>query len=644
MTSLQAITRLAAVRIERYHRCMSLILCAVLLTGCSAPEAQPQPSIPPPPLEYAAPQTAASPIPEPPERDVYRLASELTPGVAQDSPRVAAPETAVLQEGRVDTFWLADLDRLNMYQSQFELALVSDHAYWYVESGQQFDPDKLRRSATAFDQQVYPVVTSVFGSEWSPGVDGHARLTILNGHIRGAGGYFNSTDEYPREIFEFSNQREMVYVNTAYMGIGSSGYLATLAHELQHLIHWRHDPSEDTWVNEGLSELAISVAGFSSSSILAYTGGTPTSLVNWPLDSVRIRASYGTAALFMHYLAEHYAPLEELRLLLETPGDGVAGIEEYLQRAGYDRTFQDVFADWAVANFLDLQEGVYGYPGLHVRARTNRFIDSFTEFESEIPQYSVEYVALEGFEGPVQIRFQGSRKTGIIAAEVGPEGCWWSNAGDAIDSTLTHDLDLHGIDRAALRYDVWYDLEENWDYAYVQVSTDGGSRWEILKAQGTSPENPMGNSYGDGYTGNSGGWTTESVDLSYYAGQKLQIRFQYLTDDAVHGPGLCLRGIGVVAGGKFRPLQEWRPRGFVLTNNELAQTYIVQLIESNDPPKVTMMALDQDNSGSLEVSAPGDLKSLVVVVAALAPKTFQYAKYNLTIELADKDADRKATP
>jgi hypothetical protein len=195
-----------------------------------------------------------------------------------------------------------------------------------------------------------------------------------------------------------------------------------------------------------------------------------------------------------------------------------------------------------------------------------------------------------------------------------------------------------------LRYDVWYDLEENWDYAYVQVSTDGGSRWEILKAQGTSPENPMGNSYGDGYTGNSGGWTTESVDLSHYAGQKLQIRFQYLTDDAVHGPGLCLRGIGVVAGGKFRPLQEWRPRGFVLTNNELAQTYIVQLIESNDPPKVTMMALDQDNSGSFEVSAPGDLKSLVVVVAALAPKTFQYAKYNLTIELADKDADRKATP
>ena len=647
MTSLQAITRLAAVRIERYHRCMLLILCAGLLAACSAPAAQPQPSIPPPTPEYAAAQTAGSPIPEPPERDVYRLAAELAPGVTQDSPKVAALETGVLQEGRVDTFWLADLDQLNMYKSQFELAHVSDHAYWYVESGQQFDPDDLRRSATAFDQQVYPVVTSVFGSEWSPGVDGDARLTILNGHIRGAGGYFNSTDEYPREIFEFSNQREMVYVNTANMGIGSSGYLATLAHELQHLIHWRHDPSEDTWVNEGLSELAISVAGFSSTSIMAYTDGTPTSLVNWPLDSVRIRASYGTAALFMHYLAEHYGPLEELRLLLETPGDGVAGIEEYLQRAGYDRTFQDVFADWAVANFLDLPEGVYGYPELHVRARTNRFIDSFTEFESEIPQYSVEYVALEGFEGPFRIKFQGSRKTGIIAADVGAEGCWWSNAGDAIDSTLTHDLDLHGMDRAALRYDVWYDLEENWDYAYVQVSTDGGSRWEILKAPGTSPENPMGNSYGDGYTGNSGGWTTESVDLSHYAGQQLQVRFQYLTDDAVHGPGLCLRGIGLVAGGEFGPLQEWRPRGFVLTNNELAQTYIVQLIESNDPPKVTLMALDQDNSGSFEVPAPGDLKSLVVVVAALAPKTFQYAKYNLTIkpiESADRGADRKATP
>ena len=62
-----------------------------------------------------------------------------------------------------------------------------------------------------------------------------------------------------------------------------------------------------------------------------------------------------------------------------------------------------------------------------------------------------------------------------------------------------------------MSYQVWYNLEEKWDYAYVELSVDGGRTWQILETDNTSPENPIGISYGPGYTGDSGGWLTPSL-------------------------------------------------------------------------------------------------------------------------------------
>ena len=53
-------------------------------------------------------------------------------------------------------------------------------------------------------------------------------------------------------------------------------------------------------------------------------------------------------------------------------------------------------------------------------------------------------------------------------------------------------------------------------------------------------DNPSGNSYGWGYTGSTGDWIQERVDLSQFAGQKVQIRFEYVTDAAVNEEGFLL--------------------------------------------------------------------------------------------------------
>ncbi|MCH7605967.1 MAG: immune inhibitor A [Chloroflexi bacterium] len=577
----------------------------------------------------------AAAFPDAPDRDLYRLAAELIPGVPRDFPRVVNPEPVSLRVGRIDTFSLINLAALEVYQSDFELRLVSDHAYWYVESGQSVRQQDLERSAAVFEEDIYPRVTAAFGTEWNPGVDNDPHLNILNGALKGPAGYFTSTDEYPQSVFPFSNQREIIYVNSAAFQPGTAGYLRTIAHELQHVIHWNADPSEDTWVNEGLAELAATIAGYGQDSIDLFLGGRPTSLIHWPVTSASSGANYGAASLFMHYLSDHFGGLEGLHLLLQEPGDGTAGIDAYLEGLGYNERFLDVFQDWIVANILDQTQGTYSYSGLDVRVRVRKFIDDFSEISSVIPQYSAEYIELTSFAEPLHLRFKGTSANILLPIDVGPAGCWWSNSGDSIDSRFTRTLDLSGLEKVTLKYEVWYSLEDKWDYAYVQVSVDGGQKWEILEAPNTSPENPVGTSFGMGYTGDSGGWIAESVDLTPYRGKRIQLRFQYVTDDAINGAGLCLRRISIPQLSSGALDEGWQAEGFVHIDNRVRQDYIVQVIELGPEPRVTLIPLDDTNSGELEIPAPERADRLVVAVAAVAPKTKQPASYTLSVEPAN---------
>jgi len=574
------------------------------------------------------------PLTEAPERDLYRLAAELTPGSPNEFPRVVPPDPPGFEKGRIDTFWLLDLPTLKMQRSDFELRLITPHAYWYIGEGETVSQKDLERSASAFEEETYPKITEALGTEWSPGIDNDPHINILSAGLRAIGGYYTSGDEYPTAVFPFSNEREIVYVNTGPPSVGTSGYDRTLAHEFQHAIHWNGDPSEETWINEGLSELAVTIAGYGQDLIGQFLRGTPTSLVNWPLSLGSSGAHYGAASLFMHYFYEHYATANGLKSFLTNPKDGIIGIDSYLADSGFDVTFRDIFGDWLVANLLDEDEGKHGHGQFDAVIRVPNTIDSYSEFSSGIPQYAAEYVEITSLSGPLSLSFQGNTETPLLPVDPGSEGCWWSNSGDSINSTLTRSLDLQGLEQATLNFELWYSLEELWDYAYLEVSTDQGQKWIILDAPHTSAENPVGNSYGMGYTGESGGWIKESVDLTAYAGQEILLRFQYITDDAVNGAGLCLRRISVPEAQPDPRIDDWEAAGFILIDNRVAQGYIVQVVEITQENRVTVMTLDDSNHGEIVVEAPQDLDRLVVIIAALAPKTLQPAPYTLSVALA----------
>ena len=555
------------------------------------------------------------------------MTRELVPG-SEVVPRTVPEDAAGFEAGRTDTFWLMDLADTRAYQSAFELVLITPHAYWYVEEGLAISNSAIERSAFRFEEDIYPAVTQVFGEEWSPGIDNDPHLTILNASLNGVGGYFSSTDEYPAAVRPRSNQRETIYINALGVPPGGPNYDEVLAHELQHAVHWNADASEDTWINEGLAELSTSIALGTSFSIRRFLRGPPISLVNWPVSSLGGLGNYGASSLFMHFLTEHYGGRSDLKLLLAQPEDSIAGIDGYLEELGYESRFEDVFRQWAVANILD-GDGILGYDRLDVSAAVSRTIDGFSETRSEIPQYAVEYTELESISGPFTLTFNGETNIPLLPVDVGAAGCWWSNSGDSIDATLAHRVELPSGAAAALEYEVWFEIEEDWDYVYVEVSVDGGQTWRIIETAATSPENPIGMGFGPGYTSDSNGWVKESIDLSPYAGDDLWVRLQYVTDDAINGTGACFRGLSIAAAGITANDAGWQSRGFVFTNNTVRQDFQVQLITLGDNPKVFRLQLDAANDGELTVNPPQDGERLIVAVGSLAEKTRQPASYTL---------------
>lgn len=171
---------------------------------------------------------------------------------------------------------------------------------------------------------------------------------------------------------------------------------------------------------------------------------------------------------------------------------------------------------------------------------------------------------------------------------------WYSNTGDMINYTLTMpEVDLSSATAASLEFAAWYDIEEDWDYAYVEVSTDGGSTWESIPGNITTDTNPNGNNDGYGITGYSGDWVMASFDLSDYVGQVISLRFRYETDQYVHYTGFAVDDISIDtdAGNIFFDDVEsgedgWVADGWFISTGEIEKTaghyYIIEYRDDRD--------------------------------------------------------------
>ena len=585
-----------------------------------------------------------------PVRDLHDLAIRLR-GLSPDTLRTVNPGGSPdYSVGTRRLFHVSNVDTDEQFDIQATLEYKTEHVYMWVEGGERFDRDELIAAADLFEEYTYVTNRAFFGSEWSPGVDNDPHVTIL--HARNLGdsvaGYYSSADEFVSAVRDDSNEMEMFYINIENVTVNDDFYNGVLSHEFQHMIHWYNDRNEETWMNEGFSELAMVLNGFDTGgSEWSFAMEPDTQLNSWPEGPGAAGANYGAGYLFTSYFLDRFG-LEATQALVAHQENSFASVESVLEELGTGLAYEDLFGDWIVANLLDdptVASGRYGYteidpPSFDVET-TYRESDYPVSESATVHQHGTDYVELGG-ERPLVFRFTGSTQIGLVdtAARSG-RYFWWSNRGDDSDMMLTRAFDLSDVGEATLEFWTWYDLEEDWDYAYVEASTDGGETWEILRTPSGTPTNPNGNSFGWAYTGKSGGgdmaeWVQERVDLSAYTGQEVLIRFEYITDDAVNRPGFVLDDVAIPEVGYFSDFEEdgeeWEPAGFIRHGNVLPQRWRVQLVLFGPETTVQQLELDADQTGEWVIPLEGRTDRAVVTISGLAPVTTEMGSYRYEIE------------
>jgi len=246
---------------------------------------------------------------------------------------------------------------------------IGENALFYVEDGyyQSLNDEEkkefaasLRNLSQEFDNVIYPQLTKFFGSEWSPGIDGDKKITVLLSRIKmDSGGYFNSADEYPKSQVPTSNEKEMIYLNANY--IENPLIKSYLAHEFTHLITFNqknktYGVSEEVWLNEGRAEYAPSFLGYDKDyegsnlqkrvKTFAQNPGDP--LTEWKNES----ADYGVLNLFIQYLIDHYG-VKILADSLRSEKTGISSLNAALKKAGFAEDFSQIFTDWTIAVLLN---------------------------------------------------------------------------------------------------------------------------------------------------------------------------------------------------------------------------------------------------------------------------------------------------
>jgi carboxypeptidase T len=116
-----------------------------------------------------------------------------------------------------------------------------------------------------------------------------------------------------------------------------------------------------------------------------------------------------------------------------------------------------------------------------------------------------------------------------------------------VTMTLAEPVDLSQFQNPRLRFWTKYDIENNWDYGQVKVSTNNGSTWVPLAGQYTN--------FGNGdfqpvdqpvYDGTRLNWVFEEISLADYSANQVLLKFELKSDGNLNRDGWYIDDIAIV--------------------------------------------------------------------------------------------------
>jgi immune inhibitor A len=636
-----------------------LLVALVLITGCIPPEASPSPS----PTESLTTPVPSTPTPvassTPNSLDMtaalltkslpYANGFELTRTVRGRSGQPAngfepvRTTPPVEDVGSTHQFWTFDFAAKTNVRTTATLRLITEHVKWWVANNVSVDMNALRATATTFETKTYPTDRQLYGEEWSPGIDADPRINFVFARMPGsAAGYFSGADEEPVWVNEFSAEREMMYLNTLGYRVGSPDLDSVIAHEFCHMIQFNTRRRSAVWFNEGHGVLCQRANGFFPTDGEAYLRVPDTQLNDWS-DLDTARPHYGLAYMFLDFLRQNAGGDDLIRAFMQKGIDTPAEFDAVLKQRGQPGV-EEQWLNFVAANaFIGVTaERPYTYPqGAPARqpaaVGVGDKVAAGATFESTVREYSVKYVELP--RGKLTLKFGGPTINRLIPTDPhSGRTFWWSDRGDGMDATLTKTIDLRSVADPKLAFWTWYGIEVDYDYAYVTVSTDGGSRWTPLRTETSTTTDPNGTNLGNGITGSSSGdtatgWKHLTADLSPYAGKEVQLRFEYVTDGNLNFGGFAIDDIEIPG----LPVDEaetdngWTTSGFIRSTNLVSQRFALQVLHfAGDRTTVERRTVDNGEL-SFDVDTTGDRRALLAVTG-FAVRTTEPVNFSVSAE------------
>ncbi|MBC8233855.1 hypothetical protein H8E77_30265 [bacterium] len=337
-----------------------------------------------------------------------------------------APQLVV---GDKKKFYAVDFSNQSQYIVDATLHAIGQFCYIFVEDSQwqrtvkPLGVEKVRRAfddSTPADSSrgIYQIETETLGQP--PDIDNDRRIYILLLDVRDfyklggsfVAGYFSPVNQQrgivrdPNSGVPFrSNEMELLYIDTHPLPVGSGDGLGVVAHEFQHLIHWRYDPNEEIWINEGCSDYAMFLCGYDvSTHVSAFEKEPNSSLGNWPRGMQSKLSYYGAAYLWMLYLHEHYGGSRIISTIIRTQTNGIFSINAALRTLGHSKYFSQIFADWKVANYVDdlqIENGIYGYQNENPKPRVKEQYRYYpiSDSDNQVEAWAADYINFTGMIG-----------------------------------------------------------------------------------------------------------------------------------------------------------------------------------------------------------------------------------------------------
>jgi immune inhibitor A len=122
------------------------------------------------------------------------------------------------------------------------------------------------------------------------------------------------------------------------------------------------------------------------------------------------------------------------------------------------------------------------------------------------------------------------------------EKYYYSTKGDDLHTALeTPVFDLTSATEATFNYKTLYEVEYDYDYVFVNAVTENGTEVEL---DVIGDENTAG-----GMETTQGQWVDKSYDLSQFAGQKVKLVFDYVTDGGLAPEGFAMDNLSLTVDG-----------------------------------------------------------------------------------------------